>query len=410
MTNVVRWAEELKQFQLDLADPLTTAAVNEALSKGHAASFADVLKYYESRPKLARYTIQSELPRMSYRVVTLEGETISDTERIQEYFEQLFGATDEDGVDFEYPEVHLLFRMANQSLLADMMVELHSHFVQPHDPDGRLCVSVHNLSTRFEVDCSDQSVKAYASFAFGTLAGVTSCSSSSDMNSKLTKPCPARGENELLSLGTIDGEISVDVSFEECRAKVFGLKLAMVLDDQLLPAAAAIAEFNSNGDPHNGFDNHSSAAHNRNAGTPRNRDALREALWATTSGGLEIVGESVKVGAVVGEGVLSGGKIFGQVAAGVGSTVFGGIGSGLLGIGGSLWGGSPKQAEEPLQFYRRDEKSESKPEKDAVGQTPGDAESNTKQSERHDDTAVAALGDAQTPLDRDFKQLFRGFD
>lgn len=78
----------------------------------NAKSLPEVLAYYESRPDLARYTIEQELHRMDYRVKTASGEELSDPMSIEAHYRAL--RSDEAEA--------ILWRLANQSMLSDLMV------------------------------------------------------------------------------------------------------------------------------------------------------------------------------------------------------------------------------------------------------------------------------------------------
>ncbi|EKX34187.1 hypothetical protein GUITHDRAFT_155811, partial [Guillardia theta CCMP2712] len=62
------FVKRLRRFQMRVADPATRRDLNRRLAKKN--SEADVtFQYYEQRPQLANYTIQSEISRMEYQVV-----------------------------------------------------------------------------------------------------------------------------------------------------------------------------------------------------------------------------------------------------------------------------------------------------------------------------------------------------
>ena len=92
-------------------------------------SLEEVLGYYQSRPELAKYTIDVELPRMEYRVRTSEGDELSTAEQIREYYESLPEKAEEveeeaEGAPPAPSQTHILWRLANQSLLADVIAEM----------------------------------------------------------------------------------------------------------------------------------------------------------------------------------------------------------------------------------------------------------------------------------------------
>ncbi|CAN0460780.1 unnamed protein product, partial [Ectocarpus sp. 8 AP-2014] len=65
-------------------------------------------RYYDGRDDLATYTLDTELQRMRYSVVTEDGRRLGGDER--------------EGVEPELEEVgDAMLRMANQSIFADML-------------------------------------------------------------------------------------------------------------------------------------------------------------------------------------------------------------------------------------------------------------------------------------------------
>ena len=73
----------------------------------NAKPYAEVLRYYEAKPDLGRYTIDHELPRMEYKVKIGTGEELSSADAIRAHLEGCHEAGAAEG-----PE-HMLWRLAN---------------------------------------------------------------------------------------------------------------------------------------------------------------------------------------------------------------------------------------------------------------------------------------------------------
>ena len=104
----------LAEFASALLRTRQLQVLNTALN---ARPLAELLAYYGPRPELAKYTLEHELTRMEYRVRTADGVELRSPEAIRAHYESL----DEAG------QGGLLWRLANQSLLADLISELHAN-------------------------------------------------------------------------------------------------------------------------------------------------------------------------------------------------------------------------------------------------------------------------------------------
>lgn len=75
------------------------------------SNFRGLARYYEGRNNLADYTLETELRRMRYEVVTSEGDRVGAEESggaaLRDYLSQR--------------KDHTMVRMANQSVFADML-------------------------------------------------------------------------------------------------------------------------------------------------------------------------------------------------------------------------------------------------------------------------------------------------
>ena len=99
-------AAALKAYLQRLLDPEILEQISRELSK---RSFEEVDRYACGHPELAKYTIEQELPRMEYIVVSPAGERLTTAVAIRELFER--------GGDATAGKAALLWRLANQSLL-----------------------------------------------------------------------------------------------------------------------------------------------------------------------------------------------------------------------------------------------------------------------------------------------------
>ena len=103
----------LTSFASGLLRPLRLRELNASLN---AKPYSELLAYYEARPELARYTLDTELTRMEYRV-KLGGDQaeMSDASEIRRRYDEELSEDDKGS---------LLWRLANQSLLADLIAEM----------------------------------------------------------------------------------------------------------------------------------------------------------------------------------------------------------------------------------------------------------------------------------------------
>ena len=69
-SNLSHCVQELKQYASSLVSSRKLGTLHGALA---AYSLEDMLQYYRVRPELAAYTIEQELPRISYAVRTRDG-------------------------------------------------------------------------------------------------------------------------------------------------------------------------------------------------------------------------------------------------------------------------------------------------------------------------------------------------
>ena len=87
-----------------------------------------MLVYYRARTNLRRYTIESEIPRAHYSVITSTGSFESRLPQLQELARAAAPGSKED----------LMWRVANQSCFAEVLLQLHAHLAQPNQDMVRL--------------------------------------------------------------------------------------------------------------------------------------------------------------------------------------------------------------------------------------------------------------------------------
>ena len=199
--------KRLKIFQMRVADPSTKERLNELLAAS-SADYRATASYYEDRPQLGEYTVNTEIKRMTYTVVPPQGgEAISDVEGIRSIYAASAG-TDPGacrgrgkdsmgtggGQGAGSANVDLVWRMANQSLLAGIAQPLHDTFGTPEDVE--LCISIHNTASAFHVNLHEAYVEATTDFKIATV-GVGGSGAEADM----------------LPLAHITGEIRVGMPY-----------------------------------------------------------------------------------------------------------------------------------------------------------------------------------------------------
>ena len=200
-------ASALKGYLQRLLDPAVLETISVDLSK---RSFEEVDRYAMGHPELARYTIELELPRMQYTVIApTTGERLTAPAEIRGLFE--------GGRDATAGAAALVWRLANQSLLADLLLPLQVWM------DVDLSIAVHARSCQFTVDLRPNQLSVHA------LAG-------------LSLQTMAAGD-EPLELAT--SEASVRVSWAERRVEQTVEKprlcKCVVFEEQLHEVAAALA-------------------------------------------------------------------------------------------------------------------------------------------------------------------------
>ena len=111
-----RWRQELTHYLETLpAHAQSITAVLQAEYNTPAKAF-ELQQYYQERPQLLQYTVEKELARMDYTLITPAGDIVTDKTEIAQHFHHHVGAASSSQVD-----AILTPRCANQSLLADIV-------------------------------------------------------------------------------------------------------------------------------------------------------------------------------------------------------------------------------------------------------------------------------------------------
>lgn len=217
---------KLDRLLLDLADPEVRDTLQAALTPQGtegALSQEEVFQYYLARPELSRYTLETELSRMSYVVVPIEGEgsSVSSAHDIQ----ALYAADADKRQKGEVRGPEVLWRMANQSVFASALEAVHKHVLVPHDNGGTLCLSATTVAAQFRIDLGNGTLQASCDLSLGTIGS-------------------AGGRLTLAAVSLIV-EASVSSDGRKClrlSQQVGTLRPEVVFDEQLAATAAVLAE------------------------------------------------------------------------------------------------------------------------------------------------------------------------
>jgi Rieske Fe-S protein len=192
--NITAMIQVYKNILHDLADPKVNEKVNYALDR---ISYAAFVQYYQENAALSDYSMEKELNRMNY-CVTLDGVTTSDKDEI---------------LDF-YWETRLddIWRYANQSIYADLLMNIMSYF-----QGLNLNLNVQLSDSSFELNMDDE--------IFGAVALFDVILESNEV------------ENHKLVIATITGHILLNLG--ECTVvqRLDQPSINVVFDSQLRQAA-----------------------------------------------------------------------------------------------------------------------------------------------------------------------------
>ena len=192
----------LKLYICNMADPITRQRVNDQLSTIPYRTFID---YYAKGNRLSTYSISKELDRMKFSVI-YHGQALTDVGSIVALYESQPYAT--------------VWRLANQSIYADILIALQKHFVRPD-----LSISISATSSRFIIDMDVNTVRAESTFLIVTVKDTSG--------------------NERLELGSVEGVVFVDLAEECVEQSVQTPSMRFVFDEDMHRAAEAIVELGS---------------------------------------------------------------------------------------------------------------------------------------------------------------------
>ncbi|CAM9423590.1 unnamed protein product [Ectocarpus sp. 4 AP-2014] len=344
---------ELRSYLENLADPSVREEINQELTKH---DFASLTRYYDGRDDLATYTLDTELQRMRYSVVTEDGRRLGGDEREGAEPELEGGGRGGGGGSvlrqFLAGRVgDAMLRMANQSIFADMLEAIQGRLLRPD-----LEISVISRDCEFFLDFSSGVLEAHSLFEVSTVGG------------------GGPGAPETLEIARIKGTASVDTGTQTCTQRLLSPQLRMVFDDAMRTSARVLA--------HHSFMDRAAGMDEFGAGVGvggpssssslRRIGSLRDSLARASTDGM-------------GRAAAAGTGLLANVVAGVGSA----IGASRTGtpagdffhVGGGGNSEGPKSTitdEAPLvQLYRRtdlaEEESRAAPVAAATAGATGDA-------------------------------------
>jgi hypothetical protein len=170
--------------------------VNQELSR---LSYRKFIQYYQESDQLAEYTIKTELPRMAFRVVR-HGEQMDDKQQIEDVFDE----TPFDDI----------WRMANQSIFADILVALQRRYLR-----ADLSLSIVSTTSSFTIDLDSDKLQALS------LLHIT---------------VPSGGGKSRLQLCSFAATVDADLRAKTVQQAIGPPDLKFIFDEQILDAAETI--------------------------------------------------------------------------------------------------------------------------------------------------------------------------
>lgn len=114
----------------ELVQSLTNPVTLKRLADMHLRqTFDSIETYYAARPELALYTLNCELTRMEYLVITEDGSELKDANSIRKHYNS--GEVAESTPACACEECEMLWRMANQSVFASLLEPLSTCWLVP---------------------------------------------------------------------------------------------------------------------------------------------------------------------------------------------------------------------------------------------------------------------------------------
>ena len=109
--------EQIRSFEDDLKSDAFLTKLNSTIAH-RMSSCKECTEYYQANPELKEYTLEKELDRIPYTLITTDGKRqLTNSDDIRKYV-----ATEE--TPEEIISHSLLYRAANQSIFADVIVAL----------------------------------------------------------------------------------------------------------------------------------------------------------------------------------------------------------------------------------------------------------------------------------------------
>ncbi|CAN0140421.1 unnamed protein product, partial [Ectocarpus fasciculatus] len=284
---------ELRSYLENLADPSVRQKINQELTK---CDFASLTRYYDGRDDLATYTLDTELQRMRYAVVTEDGRRLGEDEREGVEPEQEGDGGGGGGGGASVVREFLagrvgdaMLRMANQSIFADMLEAIQGRLLRPD-----LEISVISRDCEFFLDFSRGVLEARSLFEVSTVGG------------------GGPGEPETLEMAQIKGTACVDTRTQTCTQRLLSPQLRMVFDDAMRASARVLAlhSFMDRGAGMGEFETGVGVGglSNSNSNSLRRMESLRDSLARASTDGM-------------GRAAAAGTGLLANVVAGVGSAI-----------------------------------------------------------------------------------------
>jgi hypothetical protein len=182
--------EQLREFIIDIADQTIQSQVNKSLTTIRYERF---VQYYLEHANLSQYSIDAELNRMNFIVTHQHTQTSSKHEIID-----IFSQTQLDD----------LWRFANQSVYADLLVA-----VQHYYNNSDLLISTVASASSLWVNLDERTFEACCTFDF-----------------VVESDAVAKGR---LKLGSIDGWIKINLRQRSLELFVNSPQIPVVFDDDM---------------------------------------------------------------------------------------------------------------------------------------------------------------------------------
>jgi hypothetical protein len=188
---VVETEALVREMLQDIVDEDARSRLNASLERDF--KFDAFVEYYISRPDLAEYTIKHELDRMDYTVIC-SGASTSDKLMILSIYQRSV--------------LNDLWRMANQSVYADLVSHLQRAYLSPD-----VALGVQTTTSSFIIDLDLQTLRAEGHFIF-------------------TAPTSLEAGSKR-ELGGVVGTVEVDLLHRSARAWIGTPSLRVVFDSDL---------------------------------------------------------------------------------------------------------------------------------------------------------------------------------